>query len=307
MADFDIEKFPTSEEAKLMMSYITGNGWYDKSYVGKWIFQVMGIEMDKAEAIAEDLINQAFPETATWGLRYHEQKYGLPIREDMSYEERRKIIMEHRDLKAPMTPWRMEQIIGQILGVKTHVTDIMEDPSLPHPNVFRINLDENGTEVDMAKAIDKIRKIKQSHTDFHLYVTCYIGLQITVTPQSIRTDWVRCGTVPIISHWGKLDDINLQMSVSPQDYPSDHPLTNQVITGTVPVPSHGGVDDPIDLQMQMDPQGYEANPPLTGQTTTGTEPIDSTVLSMEDNSLSMGVTATPYAVQSKLCGMDDIL
>ena len=46
--DFNIENFPTSETAKRMMTYITGNGFYDKSYVGKWIFQVMGLEWDEA-------------------------------------------------------------------------------------------------------------------------------------------------------------------------------------------------------------------------------------------------------------------
>lgn len=50
----NIENFPTSEAAKRMMGYITGNGFYDRSYVGKWIFQVMGIEMDEARRIIED-------------------------------------------------------------------------------------------------------------------------------------------------------------------------------------------------------------------------------------------------------------
>ena len=80
----NIENFPTSEAAKRMMGYITGNGFYDRSYVGKWIFQVMGVEMDEARRIIEDeLPYQAFPETATWGLRYHEEKFGLPIRENL--------------------------------------------------------------------------------------------------------------------------------------------------------------------------------------------------------------------------------
>ena len=66
----NIENFPTSEAAKRMMGYITGNGFYDRSYVGKWIFQVMGVEMDEARRIIEDeLPYQAFPE----------QQHGAPI------------------------------------------------------------------------------------------------------------------------------------------------------------------------------------------------------------------------------------
>lgn len=101
----NIENFPTSQSAKRMMGYITGNEFYGKSYVGKWIFQAMGKEMDDAHLrIEEELPYQAFPETATWGLRYHEEKYGLPVRENLSYKERRKLILEKRNTRAPINP-----------------------------------------------------------------------------------------------------------------------------------------------------------------------------------------------------------
>ena len=106
MEKFDIENFPTSESAKKMLSYVT-EGFYDKSYVGKWLYQVMGLEYDAALKIAEELPYQFFPETATWGLMYHEIKWGLPIRKNLSYEERRRLIYQKRDNRAPMTPYRM--------------------------------------------------------------------------------------------------------------------------------------------------------------------------------------------------------
>ena len=33
----DLENFPNSEAAKRMLTYVTAH-WYDKSYVGKWVF-----------------------------------------------------------------------------------------------------------------------------------------------------------------------------------------------------------------------------------------------------------------------------
>ena len=68
---FDLEEFPTSESAKRQLSYVT-KGFYDTSYIGKWIYQVMGLEYDEAKRIVEELPLQFFPETATWGLKYHE-------------------------------------------------------------------------------------------------------------------------------------------------------------------------------------------------------------------------------------------
>lgn len=167
----NIENFPTSEAAKRMMGYITGNGFYDRSYVGKWIFQVMGIEMDEARRIIEDeLPYQAFPETATWGLRYHEEKFGLPIRENLSPEERRKLILDRRDTKAPITPWRLEKMMNSVLGCDVKVVDIHEpDNKITHPNTFVVYLEGEGA-FSLQKGIDKINDATQSHTSYELHV-----------------------------------------------------------------------------------------------------------------------------------------
>lgn len=167
----NIENFPTSEAAKRMMGYITGNGFYDRSYVGKWIFQVMGIEMDEARRIIEDeLPYQAFPETATWGLRYHEEKFGLPIIENLSPEERRKLILDRRDTKAPITPWRLEKMMNSVLGCDVKVVDIHEpDNKITHPNTFVVYLEGEGA-FSLQKGIDKINDAKQSHTSYELHV-----------------------------------------------------------------------------------------------------------------------------------------
>ena len=65
---FDLEAFPTSESAVRMLSYVS-QGFYDSSYVGKWLYQVMGMEYDDVRKIIEELPYQMFPETATWGLK----------------------------------------------------------------------------------------------------------------------------------------------------------------------------------------------------------------------------------------------
>lgn len=74
----DLERFPWSDSANRMLTYVT-KGWYDKSYVGKWIYEVMGRELDLATVHIEELPYQMFIDTATWGLKYHEIKYlGYP-------------------------------------------------------------------------------------------------------------------------------------------------------------------------------------------------------------------------------------
>lgn len=180
----DIDHFPESEAAKRMLSYVTAH-WYDKSYVGKWVYEVMGIEMDAAVAIAEDLPNQFFVDTATWGLIYHEQKYGLPMQPlNTDYAARRKLIHEKMDTKAPMTPYRMEQLIKAHIGYEAHVYDINDvGHTFSHPNIFSVQL-VGDDPLDFKFALKRLRAYKQSHTRF-LFSLLLMVITITeaVTPR----------------------------------------------------------------------------------------------------------------------------
>lgn len=170
MKKFDLENFPTSESAKKMLSYVS-NGFYDNSYVGKWIFQVMGIEYDKALEIATDLPAQFFPETATWGLMYHETKWGLPVRMNLPYEERRRLIYQKRDYRAPMTPYRMEKHLESMIGFEVHVNDINDKGRFGHefsdPNVFVVTIIGN-SRLNLEYVREMIDALKQSHTMYEL-------------------------------------------------------------------------------------------------------------------------------------------
>ncbi|MCI8418840.1 MAG: DUF2313 domain-containing protein [Lachnospiraceae bacterium] len=193
MKEFNFEKFPTSESAKRQLSYVSEE-FYEKSYVGKWLYQVMGLEYDAVRRILEELPEQMFIETATWGLKYHEIKWQLPVRENLSYEERRKLIYEKRDCRRPMTPYRMEQHLRDVTDFEVHVSDIHDKgeywvkynilngawlldgsiklsqggTSFPHPNVFRAVFIGEGT-LNVKRIKKTLDRIKQSHT---MYILC---------------------------------------------------------------------------------------------------------------------------------------
>lgn len=170
MKEFDIEKFPTSMAA-LDMLHSLPEDFYKDSYVMKWLLQVTGTEWDSIKDIIEGLPLQFFPETATWGLIYHEQKWQLPVKYNLGYEERRKLIYQRRDFKAPMTPYKMELYIEKILGIETHITDC-HDPGerrfMPgHPNIFKATFVTENT-LDVAAVSAVLNKLKQSHTVYTL-------------------------------------------------------------------------------------------------------------------------------------------
>lgn len=173
MSDFDIENFPTSESAKRMMSTISED-FYRDSYVMKWMQQVMGMEWDDAiRIIEEELPKQFFPETATWGLKYHEIKWQLPIREHLSYEERRRAIYEKRDSCLPMTPYYMEQNLEKILGLEVHVEDIHDAGRFghifEHPNIFHVTVIGNSS-LDTENVCALLDRLKQSHTTYTIEI-----------------------------------------------------------------------------------------------------------------------------------------
>lgn len=172
MGRIDLENFPTSSSALRMLDDVSA-GFYESSYVGKWLFQAMGLEYDDAFQLVEGLPKQFFPETATWGVKYHEMKWQLPARENLGFEERRRLIYRKRDYRAPMTPYRMETIIKNVTGLDVYIADC-HDPgkfgfSPEHPNIFRVDL-EGGAALDvLIKALKLLNEIKQSHTIYGIY------------------------------------------------------------------------------------------------------------------------------------------
>lgn len=168
MAKLDLEHFPVSESAKKMLGYVS-DGFYDNSYIGKWLFEVMGQEYDMVLNAVEELPAQFFPETATWGLMYHEVKWGLPVRTYLSYEERRKLIYQKRDFRSPMTPYRMERYLQDATGFEVYVADVNDTGKYgfvaPHPNTFKVYF--IGEETLDSKLVHKLlNKLKQSHTTY---------------------------------------------------------------------------------------------------------------------------------------------
>ncbi len=185
---FDLENFPTSSSARKMLSYVS-DGFYDKSYVGKWIYQVMGLEYDKALEMVENLPAQFFPETATWGLMYHEIKWGLPVRENLSYEERRKRIYQKRDYRAPMTPYRMEKSLEDATGFEVHIADI-HDPGEygffhQHPNMFKAYFIGEGS-LDAKMVFGILDRLKQSHTTYKVQDRTNISIEHPVCTIRLR-------------------------------------------------------------------------------------------------------------------------
>ncbi|SMB97929.1 hypothetical protein SAMN00808754_2032 [Thermanaeromonas toyohensis ToBE] len=83
MADYEI----TSTRGKEMLTYLPR--YYETSRVMKAILQAQGSEFDKLRQALDEVLNQFFVSTATWGLERWEKELGLPPAEDQPESERR--------------------------------------------------------------------------------------------------------------------------------------------------------------------------------------------------------------------------
>lgn len=75
-----------------MLSYLQP-GQYDRDRVMKAVYQTQGAEIDGLLFTLDEILKQYFIERATWGLRYYEEQFGLPVNEDLDPELRRRLIM----------------------------------------------------------------------------------------------------------------------------------------------------------------------------------------------------------------------
>lgn len=156
MADkFDLEHFPKSEAAKRMMSRVSPI--YETSYVGKWLFEVMGMEWDSARLLVESLRMQCYIEHCTWGMSYWEQRYGIEPDETKDLEARRATVIAKRGKQQSLTPATLEDLLEELTGRAVTVTE-----DNPHYR-FKVQIGEGDKLVDYVAVITKVNTVKPSH------------------------------------------------------------------------------------------------------------------------------------------------
>lgn len=117
----DLDKFPISPTGKRMLSRVSPI--YANAYVMKWLYQVMGEEMDTIWGRLAELPEQAFTQTVTWGIDYQEDKYSIQHDYSMTLEERREQLRRRKPQKRPISPGAIEQWVKESYGLDIDVDE----------------------------------------------------------------------------------------------------------------------------------------------------------------------------------------
>lgn len=153
----------TSPKGKEMFETISPI--YYQSRLMQAIIQATGHETDRVYKIADEILLQLFPQTATWGLRYWEELLEIPVNEKLPIERRRAVVMTRLKSRSPMTPLRMANIIKSLTNEQAEYIEVTENVE---PHVFMVLISTRRSGIDYANIYKTIKKIKPSHESFYL-------------------------------------------------------------------------------------------------------------------------------------------
>ncbi len=151
----DIIRSPAAED---MLRMVT-RGFYDRSYIALWIFEVIGREYDDMSKWAQEIKNEIFIQTCTWSIDIWEWVYGISSNPELPLEQRRAQILAKQLQRPPINPAQIEGLLTACTGCPVKVTD----PSGPY--TFSLLADESNAKfpVDHKAARALLNKVKPSH------------------------------------------------------------------------------------------------------------------------------------------------
>jgi hypothetical protein len=286
----DLENFPTRETARDMMSMISPI--YEKSYVGKWIFEVMSEPLALAQQTVKDLEKEAFPETATWSLPYWEQAYGIDTNENLSQEERRWKIVKKRNFRNPMNPYRIAQLVSDVCG---RTAELIENVA---PHTFEIRIGPGESEAELQAIIDEVNKDKQSQKSFRVVFETPVGIRIRAEPLAKVFNYRMTGENKKAGRYPQPNIVGVvtpaQVSIAAREQSQVFPY---VMAGTVPDVNTIGKIEPMQVNAAVDEQSQ-----VFPYVAAGTTPEPNTIGEISTPGVNAGISGTATSILYKACG-----
>lgn len=146
----------TSKKGREML--LTLSPIYEQSLIMNSIYEAIGSEFDNLELLNKEIELQLFPQTATWGLSFWENRVGLSTNIDEDIEDRRRKVIAKLQSKYIMTPKRMSMILQSYTGANIKINENIS------PYTFSVELTSTqGFPRDLEDLYKRVNVIKPSH------------------------------------------------------------------------------------------------------------------------------------------------
>jgi hypothetical protein len=131
---------------------------YKNSIIMKSLYEAIGMEFDTLDNLMEEVKLQLFPQTAAWGLKYWEERCGIPTNADEPLQARRNKVIAKLQSKHIMNPKRMSMVLQKYTGADIKV---IENTA---PYTFEIDLiGRTSFPKSLEELYKTVKKIKPSH------------------------------------------------------------------------------------------------------------------------------------------------
>lgn len=141
---------------------------YAKSQIEQAIYQAIGTEWDSSYNLVDEVLLQLFPQTATWGLAWWEQRNNLPTNLNEDIEIRRGKVIAKMQTRFPITPERIANVLKNYTRADVFITEGISS------NIFEVLLETKTTiNGSLQEIIEQVNKLKPSHMNYNL-VTGYL-------------------------------------------------------------------------------------------------------------------------------------
>ena len=131
----------TDETAQRIIDYVSQI--YGRSYVGLWLFEVIGEALTSVRGVADELRNETNPITANLLLDYWEAHYNIPADSTMNAKQRQARLESKLLSRGPCNPYRLATAISSARGgVEVEITE---------------NISKNKVLVNIRSAVDDIK------------------------------------------------------------------------------------------------------------------------------------------------------
>ncbi|HBG1232727.1 TPA: YmfQ family protein [Clostridioides difficile] len=131
---------------------------YEQSIIMQSLYEAIGSEFDNLELLNKEIELQLFPQSATWGLEFWENRVGLSTNLDEAIETRRRKVIAKLQSKYIMTPKRMSMILQSYIGANIKINENIS------PYTFNVELTSTqGFPRDLEDLYKRVNVIKPSH------------------------------------------------------------------------------------------------------------------------------------------------
>lgn len=154
------------------------------------IVKAEGAEFDAFRADIDDVLNQFFVETATWGLDAWDKFTGLETKK-YEIDERRKIIMARLSSQPPFSRNNLLAVLGQL----AEGAEINEFPDIYS---FDVVLKTRGTfkGAYLTQIIDYVESMRPAHLDYKVIIDYLHSLILNVKFAQYQSEVLsKCGTL----------------------------------------------------------------------------------------------------------------